>query len=172
MSQALTWGRSCSWMKYNDDDDDDNEQRSFSKLSIISPPSQLILQPFHYFTYITAHSPTLPLLHLCYSLFSNPSFASAISQALQSTTVGQMVACVPVMQWARVWSPVRISFLGEVFRGFSSPVRQMSWSFRPPRSPNIIWPSLSLSLILHYGRQWPEMLTRPKTSNIHTYNIC
>ena len=27
------------------------------------------------------------------------------------------------------------------FRGFSSPVRQMSGSFRPTRSPNIIWPS-------------------------------
>ena len=27
------------------------------------------------------------------------------------------------------------------FRGFSSPVRQMSWNFRPPRSPSIIWPS-------------------------------
>ena len=24
-------------------------------------------------------------------------------------------------------------------------------------------------LSFHYGRQWPEMLTRPKTSNIHTY---
>ena len=55
------------------------------------------------------------------------------------------------------------------FRGFSSPVRQMSGGFRPPRSPNIIWPSLSSSLIIHYGHQWPEMLTRPKTLNIHTY---
>ena len=56
-------------------------------------------------------------------------------------------------------------------RDFSSPLRQMSGSFRPPRSPNIIWPSLSSSsLIIHYGRQWPEMLTRPKTSNMHTYN--
>ena len=51
------------------------------------------------------------------------------------------------------------------FRGFSSPVRQMSGSFRPPGSPNIIWTSSSF-LIIHYGRQWPEMLTRPKTSNI------
>ena len=49
------------------------------------------------------------------------------------------------------------------FRGFSSPVRQMSGSFRLPRSPNIIWRSSS---IIHYGRQWPEMLTRPKASNI------
>ena len=48
----------------------------------------------------------------------------------------------------------------------------MSGSFRTPRSPNIIWPSLS-SILIHYGRQWPEMLTRPKTFNIHmihTYN--
>ena len=31
-----------------------------------------------------------------------------------------------------------------------------------------LWPSLS-SIIIHYRRQWPEKLTRPKTSNIHTY---
>ena len=55
------------------------------------------------------------------------------------------------------------------FRGFSSPVRWMSGSFRPSMSPNIIWPSLSSSLILHYGRQWPEMLTRPKNLK-YTYN--
>ena len=65
---------------------------------------------------------------------------------------------------ARVRTPV-----GTGFRGFSSPVRQMSGSFRSPRSPNIIWPSSS-SLILHYGRQLPEMLTCPKILNIHTYN--
>ena len=58
-----------------------------------------------------------------------------------------------------------------IFRSFSSPVRQMSGSFGPPRSPNIIWPSLSSSHTIHYGRQWPEMLTRPKTLNIYTYII-
>ena len=31
---------------------------------------------------VTAHSPTLPLLHLRHSLFPNPSFASPTSQAL------------------------------------------------------------------------------------------
>ena len=56
------------------------------------------------------------------------------------------------------------------FRGFSSPVRQMSGSFRPPRSPNIIWPSLSI-LLIHYGRQWHEMLTRLKTSSIQMYHL-
>ena len=43
----------------------------------------------------------------------------------------------------------------------------MLGDYSPPRSPNIIWPSLS-SILIHYGHQWPEMLTRPKTSNIHT----
>ena len=56
------------------------------------------------------------------------------------------------------------------FWGFSLPVRQMSGSFRPPRSPNIIWPSLS-PIVIHYGHQWPEMLTCPKTSNIQILGI-
>ena len=43
-------------------------------------------------------------------------------------------SCAPVTQRARVRSPVGTSFLSEVFRGFSSPVRQMSGSFRFPRS--------------------------------------
>ena len=55
---------------------------SFSKLSVTSPKSQLILQPCRRFTYVTAHS-TLPLLHLHHSSFSNSSFASPTSQALQ-----------------------------------------------------------------------------------------
>ena len=45
-------------------------------------PSQLILQPFRRFTYVTANSPTLPLFHLRHSSFSNPFFASLTSQAL------------------------------------------------------------------------------------------
>ena len=66
--------------------------------------------------------------------------------------------------------PSRDKFPGwGFFRGFSSPVRQMSGSFRPPRSPNIIWPSLSSSIIIHSRHQWPEMLTCPKTSKIHTF---
>ena len=37
---------------------------SFSKPYIVSPTSQPILQPFRRFTYATAHSTNLPLLHL------------------------------------------------------------------------------------------------------------
>ena len=46
---------------------------SFSNPSIALPTSQLILQPFRRFTYVTARSPTLPLLFLRHSSFSNPS---------------------------------------------------------------------------------------------------
>ena len=42
----------------------------------------LILQPFCHFTYITTHSPTLPLLYLHHSSFSNPSVASPTSQLI------------------------------------------------------------------------------------------
>ena len=42
----------------------------------------LILQTFRHFTYFTAHSPTISLLHLRHSSFSNPSFAFPTSQAL------------------------------------------------------------------------------------------
>ena len=43
---------------------------------------ELILQPFRRFTYVTAHSPTLPLLHLCHSSFSKPFFRFSYSQVL------------------------------------------------------------------------------------------
>ena len=55
---------------------------SFSNLSFTSPTSQLILQPFRRFTYVTALSPSLPLLYPRHSSFSHPSFASPTSQAL------------------------------------------------------------------------------------------
>ena len=54
----------------------------FSKLSVTSSTSQLILQSFPRFTYVTTHCPILLLLRLRHSSFSNPSFASPTSQAL------------------------------------------------------------------------------------------
>ena len=60
----------------------ENEQSSFSSLSIASPTSQIILQSFRRFIYVTAYSPTLPLLHLRHSSFFNPSFAFPTSQVL------------------------------------------------------------------------------------------
>ena len=55
---------------------------SFSNPIVALPTSQLILQPFCRFTYVTTHSPTLLLLHLCHTSFSNTSFASPTLQAL------------------------------------------------------------------------------------------
>ena len=46
---------------------------------------ELILQPFHHFTYITAHSADLPLLCLCHSSFSNPSVILSTSQLILQT---------------------------------------------------------------------------------------
>ena len=76
MSSAMTITMSSAVYLYN------YELCSFSNLSVTSPTSQLILQLFRRFIYITAHAPTLPLLYLYHSSFSNPSFASPASQAL------------------------------------------------------------------------------------------
>ena len=54
---------------------------SFFNLSVTSPTPQIIFKHFRRFTYIRAF-PTLPLLYLRHSSFSNPSFASPASQAL------------------------------------------------------------------------------------------
>ena len=58
---------------------------SFSKNSVTSPTSQLILQTFRRFTYVTANSPTLPLLHLHRSSLSNASVVSPASQLILQT---------------------------------------------------------------------------------------
>ena len=50
---------------------------SFSNPSVASPTSQLILQPFCCFTYVTAHSPTLNSLLLRHSLFSYVTWRAA-----------------------------------------------------------------------------------------------
>ena len=44
--------------------------------------AELILQALRHFTYVTAHSPTLPSLYLRHSSFYNPSVASLTSQLI------------------------------------------------------------------------------------------
>ena len=44
--------------------------------------AELILQAFRPFTYVAAHSPTLPSLYLRHSSFSNPSVASDTSELI------------------------------------------------------------------------------------------
>ena len=57
----------------------------FSKLSVASPTSHLILQPSRRFTYVTPNSPTLPSLYLRHNSFSNPSVASPTWQLILQT---------------------------------------------------------------------------------------
>ena len=76
---------------------------SFSNPFVTSPSSQLILQPFCCFTYIQAHSTTLPLLHLHHSSFS--TLASP-------TSPGELPMTVPhednlVAAWYENWNPVK-----------------------------------------------------------------
>ena len=48
----------------------------------VTERSQLILQPFGRFTYLTGHSPSLPMLHLRHSSFSKPSVSLPTSQLI------------------------------------------------------------------------------------------
>ena len=50
---------------------------SFPNPSVASPTSQLILQPFRCFTYVTAHSPTLLSLLLRHRLFTYVTWRAA-----------------------------------------------------------------------------------------------
>ena len=140
----------------------ENEQSSLSNLTVTSPTSQLILQSFHCFTYVTAYYPTLLSLLLRQRFFTyvtwRPPLWSKWYYARLSRSGPGFDPRSGQVSWVRF------------FRGFSSPIRQRSGNFRPPRSPNNIWSSLS-SILIHYGRQCPEMLTRPKTSIKQTNKI-
>ena len=63
----------------------ENEQSTFSNLSVTTPTSQLILQPFRRFTNVTVHSPTLPLLH--YVTAHPPTLLSLLLRHLLFTYV-------------------------------------------------------------------------------------
>ena len=67
-----------------------------AELIVTSPTSQLIFQHFRRFPYVTVHSPSLPLLLLCHSSFSNPSVASPTSQLIL-----QPFRCFTYFIWAR-----------------------------------------------------------------------
>ena len=95
-------------------------ESSFSNLSVTSPTSQLILQRFHRFTYVTAHSLTLPLLHLRHRSFSNPSFDSPTSQALHLRHLASCPWCKKRMRYERPskWH-LRAELILQPFRHFT-----------------------------------------------------
>ena len=85
-----------------------DELCSFSKLPVTSPTSQLILQSFRRFTYVTTHSPTLLLLQLHHSWLSKPSFTSPTSQdfhlrhlASRLCSINNVDPCLYLL-WSRI----------------------------------------------------------------------
>ena len=66
--------------------------RSFSNPSVASSTPQLILHPFHRFTYVTGHSTTLPLLHLRHRDFTYFTWRTAHAQRDEKTVCGGL-AC-------------------------------------------------------------------------------
>ena len=94
MKQRKSWRMSCDvgkateglenklWRRWSDGKGWRMSRAHSPTFTVTSRTSQLILQPFRRFTYVTAHSPTLPFLHLRHNLFSNPSVASPTSQLI------------------------------------------------------------------------------------------
>ena len=73
-------GRLARWPKWRACDVGEVKERLENELSnpsVALPTSQLILQPFRCFTYVTAHSPTLLSLLLSYRLFTYVTWRAA-----------------------------------------------------------------------------------------------
>ena len=78
-----------------------------SKFSDNSPKLQLILEPFNRLTYVTADSPTFPLLHLRDSSFSNHSLAYPKSQDLHLRHLASRpcsIVMINLLYQTHVWS--------------------------------------------------------------------
>ena len=160
-----------SWTHHRDSSDASRSQSSFSKLSIISSTSQLILQPFHRFTYITAHSPTLLLLHLHHSSLFNPSFTSPTSQALHlihwnksSLAAGQ---CVTPYY---THSHDKNSGSGRNRTATTPSIQPWSCTFRLPsvsiHGPFLGWKNFIKHLSCGSGSHWILCIKKPETGTI------
>ena len=103
--------------------------------------NKLILHPFRHFTYVTAHSPTLPSLYLRHSSFSNPSFASSTSQLIL-----QSFRCFP---YVTAHSPTLLSVLLR-HSSFSNP------SVASPTSQLILQPFFRFSYVRGYSLTSPD----------------
>ena len=73
---------------------------------------------------------------------------------LVSTAVGQAAACAPDMQWARVRSPVRTGFLGEVFSGFFLTCKTNVGKLKAPKVPEY---HLAIIIIITHHSLWAPM---------------
>ena len=76
-----------------------------------------------------------------------------ICQVHQSTAMGQVVACAPVTQRARVRFPVGTSFLGEVFSGFFLTCKTCQEALGPKA------PEYHLAIIIIHNHSLREPMT-------------
>ena len=117
-------------------------ESSFSNPSITSSRSQFIFQPFHCFTYVTAHSPTLPLHHLCHSSFSSPSVASPRLQLILQPfrCITYVTAHSPTLPLHHLWHS-----------SFSNP------SIASPMSQLILQPFHCFTYVTWWATHAPDM---------------
>ena len=127
---------------------------SFSKLSDTSPTSQHILQHFRRFTYVTAHSPTLPLFHLRDIWFSNLSIASHTSQDLHLCHL----ACQPC-SIVMINLQIEHMFCSSLFSNISDSSRT---------SELILQPFRHFTYVTAHSTTLPLLHLRPNSPNIPT----
>ena len=96
---------------------------------------ELILQAFCHFTYVTAHSPTLPSLYLHHSSFSNSSVASPTSQLIL-----QSFFLFPYVTGFSLTSP------GEP--PITSTLPKRVWHYLPATAPiHMLWPWILIHVV-------------------------
>ena len=127
----------------------DFELCSFSNLYATSPTSQLILKPFCSFTYVTAHSPTLPLPPTS-QLVLQPFFRFSYVTGSSLTSLGEPPmgrdGTVPI-NW-HLWRSVVLTSIRRIDDRGNKIVRCAETHSRPdtPPSRQVFPQKLSLSL--------------------------
>ena len=76
---------------------------SFSNPSLALPKSQLILQPFRCFTYVTAHSPTLLSLLLRHRIFTYVTWRAAHAICVSASLNASLPQVFPVKLCMHFW---------------------------------------------------------------------
>ena len=118
---------------------------SFPNAYIASPTSQLILQPFRRFTYVTAHSKTLPFFHLCHRHFTYLTWQAAHDARIHISAATELERdTVPSPTLDRLYSPGKPLYLFDKADRTPGPVWTRSNEGKSPPPPTLgigLWPS-------------------------------
>ena len=110
-----------------------------------------------HFTYVTAHSPTLPLLHLRHSSFSNPSFASPTLQALHLIHLASRPWCV--CAWERKRESIYSMYVIDVGIHFFLVWKCIgSFVYKEKNSANLIMGDTSRWWSISFHTRWSMFL--------------